>query len=289
MAAIRSLLIRPLVAVEDAAHCPGDLAGAAAVPPAAAPAPAKQPSRRMWAVISKGRATGSTRSGASREQARDVHVGALVAGTQPEQGEPTMLATQTANRLALAASLVFACASGPEPHDSSSPLLVQHVRARFAPDHGAQPPAVTIATLKRVGKGGQEVGTLELVQRGRWVTLSGDFQHLPPGVRGIQIREHGNCGGKGARLSGSHYNPTDARHGPPEASERHVGDLGNLDVSKQGTARFHMTTDSLTVIDGGASSVLGRSVVITTRKDDGRSQPDGNAGPAIACGVITAR
>jgi Cu-Zn family superoxide dismutase len=160
----------------------------------------------------------------------------------------------------------------PGPSDKDKNKKAQNARAR--------------AVFKAVDKRGRTIGTLTLEQKGEWVTLEGQFKNLPPGLHGFQIHTNGNCSGASARKSGSDYNPTDSRHGPPGSARRHVGDLGNLDVDRNGRATFEMRTDSMTVTKDGPSSVFGRSVVITANKDDGRSQPDGNAGPAIACGVI---
>lgn len=139
------------------------------------------------------------------------------------------------------------------------------------------------ADVKMV-KGNKKVGRMTFDQSGRWVTMTADFHGLPAGKHGIQIRTNGSCSSK-ALKSSKHFNPTESRHGPPSSAERHVGDFGNLEVSRQGSAHFEMRTDSLTV-GKGSTSVVGRSVVITSQADDGRSQPDGNAGKPIACGVI---
>lgn len=194
------------------------------------------------------------------------------------------------NRLALLGCLAVACGGSPEPRDAKAPSSSIHVTsAKFSPAGSSESRAAAAAELQRTGKKDRgPAGKLELEQEGDRVTLSGKFRDLPPGVRGIQIHEEGDCTGK-ARRAGEHFDPTDARHGPPESPERHVGDLGNIRVNEDGKALFQMTTDSLTVTEDGPSSVLERSVVITRLEDDGKSQPHGNAGPAIACGVIRAR
>lgn len=131
------------------------------------------------------------------------------------------------------------------------------------------------------------VGTLHFEQQGNQLTISGDFTGLPKGQRGFHIHENGDCGGKNAKNAGGHFNPTKAKHGPPESGTRHAGDFGNLMVDDSGNANFTMTTDSLTVT--GTDSVVGRSIVIMSKKDNGKSQPAGASGVAIACGVIEAK
>lgn len=143
------------------------------------------------------------------------------------------------------------------------------------------------ASLRAPGANGAAVGTIIFSQTDRRVTITGSFFGLPPGKHGLHIRTRGDCGGSRAGRSGSHFNPTNAKHGPPESAQRHVGDLGNVTVNAHGNAIFVLATDSLTVVDG-PMSVTGRSIVVTARADDGKSQPDGAAGHAIACGIIRA-
>lgn len=150
--------------------------------------------------------------------------------------------------------------------------------------HQASNGKLTATADVKMVKGNKKVGEMTFVQRGKWVTMTASFRDLPAGKHGLQIRTNGSCSSRALRSS-KHFNPTDSRHGPPSSAQRHVGDFGNLDVSKDGSAQFEMRTDSLTV-GKGATSVVGRSVVITSRADDGRTQPDGNAGKVLACGVI---
>ncbi len=141
------------------------------------------------------------------------------------------------------------------------------------------------ATITMLGENGAPVGTLNIDQDGNKVVLRGTFTGLKPGKHGIHIHEKGDCGGKDAKNAGAHFNPTKAKHGPPESGNRHAGDFGNLLADKEGNATFEMITDSLTVAPG-PDSVAGRAVVIHKTKDDGKTQPSGASGPPIACGVI---
>lgn len=140
-----------------------------------------------------------------------------------------------------------------------------------------------VAEVKPVGKGDAS-GTVTFEQDGSKVMISGTFNGLPAGDHGFVIAEDGDCSKKVGKV-GAHFNPTKVKHGPPESPTRHAGDLGNLTVDKTGNASFQMETDSLTVSDG-ADSVVGRAIVITAKKDTGKSE---NAGKAIACGTIERR
>lgn len=148
-----------------------------------------------------------------------------------------------------------------------------------------QPQRTVARTELAAVRGGDAVGEVTFTEQDGVVTIVGTFSDLPPGKHAIHIHTEGDCGGPGAKRSGEDFNPTEAKHGPPESSERHAGDFGNIVVADDGTARFEMSTDSITVAEG-AASIAGRSVVIARRADDGSKKPHGNAGPAIACGVI---
>lgn len=118
------------------------------------------------------------------------------------------------------------------------------------------------------------------------VTVTAHLQGLEPGgEHGFHVHQYGDCTGEEADGAGDHYNPEDHPHGLPEHSrQRHAGDLGNLRADQQGRARRTETVDTLTV-SGDRNPVLGRSVIVHRGPDDG-SQPSGDAGPAIGCGVI---
>jgi superoxide dismutase, Cu-Zn family len=161
----------------------------------------------------------------------------------------------------------------PEPALEPTPILA------FEPATPALRAEVEVLALED----GASIGRVSFHQLGDEVVIVGDFADLPPGLRGIRVHEHADCGGKGARRSGGQFNPTGARHGPPESPQRHAGNFGNLQVGEDGRATFDLTTDSLTVT-AGPTSVVDRSLVITARRDNFKSAK--SAGPAIACGVI---
>lgn len=172
-----------------------------------------------------------------------------------------------------------------EKVDSSeaAPAGATSQSATFAADSSSKQ---VEATLKTVGKSAKEVGSLQFAAENGSVTISGKMENLPAGTHGIKILESKSCDSIGGKVSD--FNPTKAKHGPLDSAERHVGDLGNINVNKSGETTFELTTDSLTVAPDGASSVLGHVVVVTRNKDDGKSQPDGRAGKPIACGKIAA-
>lgn len=141
---------------------------------------------------------------------------------------------------------------------------------------------IAVAELVAVADGAPiGVVTFEPIDE-RMILISGDFSGLGANrARAIYIHQGGSCADQGARVGG-HLDPTRARHGPPASSQRHAGDFGNLLADAEGRARFSMRTDSITMEPRGPNTVVDRAVVIHVGKDT----PRGDAGPALACGVI---
>lgn len=109
---------------------------------------------------------------------------------------------------------------------------------------------------------------------------------VPPGVHGFHIHEKGDCGDNG-NAAGGHFNPLATPHGAPEADPHHAGDFGNVTAEADGTVRRTFTTQSIT-LGTGATSAIGHAVILHANADDLTTQPTGNAGGRIACGVVTA-
>jgi Cu-Zn family superoxide dismutase len=172
----------------------------------------------------------------------------------------------------------------PEPMPAPEPAPAPEAEAAPAPAPEPAAPAPMRATAELKGiPGDAVVGTMSFEQQGNQIVISGSFTGLKKGDKALYIHEKGDCGNKG-KNAGGHFNPTSAKHGPPASAERHAGDFGNLTIDDTGTGNFSMSTDSITIEPEGASSVVGRAVVIHAKKDDKK----GSGGPAIACGVIAA-
>lgn len=110
---------------------------------------------------------------------------------------------------------------------------------------------------------------------------------LTPGEHGFHIHEAGDCSAPDAASAKGHFNPAGKAHGHHAGNERHGGDMPNLVANAAGEARFAGEISGLSL--SGASGVVGRSVVVHADPDDYKSQPAGNSGKRIACGVIVAR
>jgi len=137
-------------------------------------------------------------------------------------------------------------------------------------------------------RGNAAAGLMTLRVQGSELLLQGSFSGLTPGAHGLHIHEGGDCGGPAARNAGGHFNPTGSRHGSPASPAHHLGDLPMLTAGADGTARFQARMPGLKLEEGPAG-ILGRTIIITAHPDDGTTQPTGNSGPAVACGVIRAR
>jgi Cu-Zn family superoxide dismutase len=107
---------------------------------------------------------------------------------------------------------------------------------------------------------------------------------LTPGKHGFHIHEFGDCSAPDAASAGGHFNPTNEMHGGPDHSRRHAGDLGNLVANENGHAVYERI-DSIINLNG-PNSIVGRSVIIHSMPDDYTTQPTGNAGGRVGCGVI---
>ena len=133
--------------------------------------------------------------------------------------------------------------------------------------------------------GNQASGTVGFVTRGDKVRVSAKVAGLPPGPHGFHIHEKGDCSAPDAMSAGGHFNPTAKPHGDPGAAEHHGGDMPMLTADASGNATLEATIDTVT-IGGGAADIIGRAVVIHKDPDDFKTQPAGNSGARLACGVI---
>jgi Cu-Zn family superoxide dismutase len=137
-------------------------------------------------------------------------------------------------------------------------------------------------------KGNSARGTVTFKQTGNRVRVIADISGLKPNQKhAIHIHEGTECGEDGMK-AGGHYNPEKHEHGLPTASadKRHAGDFGNLQADASGKARLELTVDNIT-ISGTKNPVMGHAIIVHEREDDG-SQPTGNAGGRIGCGIIKA-
>jgi Cu-Zn family superoxide dismutase len=118
------------------------------------------------------------------------------------------------------------------------------------------------------------------------VTLHVHLENLSPGLHGIHIHEVGDCSAEDASSAGGHWNPTNAEHGKWNEAPFHLGDIGNIEAKDDGTGDLTLKTSLWTIGTGGMDDVVGKSIVVHADPDDYKTQPSGNSGARIACGVI---
>jgi Cu-Zn family superoxide dismutase len=135
-------------------------------------------------------------------------------------------------------------------------------------------------------KGNKTFGEATFEQVGDRVHVVVYVQGLKPGQEhGLHLHEVGDCGSGDGMSAKGHFNPYGKPHGQPSSSDRHAGDLPALKAGKDGRAKVDVKVDILTV-QAGPASVIGRAVIVHADPDDYRTQPTGNAGARLACGVI---
>jgi Cu-Zn family superoxide dismutase len=149
--------------------------------------------------------------------------------------------------------------------------------------HAADEATKAIAVLSSAS-GSNVAGTVTFTKGGDGVKVVAEVTGLKPGKHGFHIHEFGDCSAKDATSAGGHFNPTKHQHAGPDASERHMGDLGNLEAGANGTARVEMTDKMLKL--SGDNSIVGYAVIVHEKEDDLKTQPTGDAGGRVACGVI---
>ena len=173
-----------------------------------------------------------------------------------------------------------------------------------APNANTATPTANAAPSASVGTGAAQVrlaqatleprsgsrtsGTIALREAEGRLTATITVTGLQPNAEhGFHVHEKGDCSAPDAASAGGHFDSGNQRHGRPGGTEYHAGDLPNLKADAQGVAKLEMPIPGLSLA-GGPNLIVGRSFVVHRDPDDYRSQPAGNSGPRIACGVIRA-
>jgi len=129
-------------------------------------------------------------------------------------------------------------------------------------------------------------GTAKLVAVENGVGAHVEVQGAAPGLHGVHIHEKGDCNDPKAASAGGHYNPAAGpHHGGPATAVRHGGDLGNLEVGADGKGALDVVVQDVS-LDGVQNGVVGKAIVVHEKADDLQTDPAGNSGARIGCGVI---
>jgi Cu-Zn family superoxide dismutase len=162
-------------------------------------------------------------------------------------------------------------------------LIAAGALGLFGTSAFAQEPTKAIAVLHPL-KDSYVEGTVTFAKSGNEVKIVADVTGLTPGKHGFHIHQYGDCSSSDGSSAGGHFNPTNNPHASHDAAQRHEGDMGNLEADASGKAHLELTDNMMTM--SGEKSIIGRGIIVHEKEDDLKSQPVGNAGGRVACGVI---
>lgn len=186
----------------------------------------------------------------------------------------------------VAVVLCSACANKdtvqPSTENATNASQAHHATTMPAEEQG---PLSAQANLKPAKKQ-KTKGVVHFTQSGDKIKVEAMLEGLKPGPHGFHIHEKGDCSAPDFTSAGGHFNPVHKAHGGLEAAERHAGDLGNIIADSKGKAKLTIELSGLTI--GGQNGILGKALIIHENADDFKTQPTGNSGGRIGCGVIEA-
>ena len=131
-------------------------------------------------------------------------------------------------------------------------------------------------------------GDVRFTQIGDVVRVTGEITGHTKGPKGFHIHEKGDCSDDKGMSTGGHFNADKHKHGGPYDPTKHNGDLGNIVFDDKGVARINFTVGDISVSKDAANGIIGRAVIVHAAVDDLETDPTGNAGARVACGVIQA-
>src|SRR5262245_38676912 len=171
--------------------------------------------------------------------------------------------------LVLAAVGVAAAADAPPPKPSPTGAAVTDAIAVVAPTQGSQ-----------------ASGTVRFHSQGGGVHVTGELSGLTPSAKhGFHVHEFGDCSAPDGASAGGHFAPEAHPHGAPDPATHHAGDLGNVEADANGKAKVDVTVPGLALASGDRA-IIGRALIVHAQPDDLTTQPTGNAGGRVGCGVI---
>jgi Cu-Zn family superoxide dismutase len=149
---------------------------------------------------------------------------------------------------------------------------------------------VATAVLTETADNTKNIGTVkffELSDGKIRMDLEMDYAARADSNVAVHFHEHGDCGNMGENTHG-HWNPTNEQHGKWGSGAYHSGDIGNIHLDAKGKGKVSVTTDRWSTKDGDVKNIIGRGIIVHGGTDDYKTQPTGNSGPRVGCGVIEA-
>ena len=148
-----------------------------------------------------------------------------------------------------------------------------------------EPDGPSATAVVRPASGSQVHGSVKFTQVGKRVRVDAEIAALSAGLHGLHIHDKGDCSAPDGMSAGGHFNPAGKKHGAPDSPDRHAGDLGNLKADEYGKATLSLMLDGISV-GTSADGVTGRAVIVHAGPDDLKTDPTGNSGGRVGCGVI---
>jgi superoxide dismutase, Cu-Zn family len=170
----------------------------------------------------------------------------------------------------------------PPPATASEPAATA---AAPSADASATPAPRKIEAPMEAKSGSKLSGKAMLTETEGGVHVVLTLEGVEPGEHGAHVHEKGDCSAADGASAGGHFNPQSKDHGLPGAEKRHLGDLGNITIGKDGKGTLDITAPGANLKATDAASFVGRAIIVHAKKDDG-GQPTGNAGGRIGCAVI---
>ena len=134
-------------------------------------------------------------------------------------------------------------------------------------------------------QGNNARGTVDFVQKGDKVAFTAKLSGIPPGPHGFHLHENGDCNSPDGMSAGAHYNPLNKLHAHPTDANHHAGDMPMVTADQAGVVYLIGELDTIS-IGSGPADIVGKAVIVHKDPDDFKTQPTGNSGARLACGVI---
>jgi superoxide dismutase, Cu-Zn family len=170
---------------------------------------------------------------------------------------------------------------------TNAPKQNQENESSMTSEKSGMEPEVTVnkaVCVLHPTEGNEAHGLVTFTLSGTNIKIVADIDGLTPGEHGFHIHQWGDCSKPDATSAGGHFNPENKDHAGPNDMSRHVGDLGNITADENGHAHLEMEDNMISF--SGKHSIIGRGIIVHADKDDLTSQPTGDAGARVACGVI---